>query len=162
MRFGFSRCETAMRSSEIWNAQRGRDRVSEDWRAVVGFEGSYEVSNLGRVRSLDRTRIYQRFDQGAKRMVTVTRLHKGHVLRPGTTKSGHQLVVLKRGSGGQYVHSLVLAAFVGPRPDGSECCHGDGDPTNNRVENLRWDTRLANVQDMIRHGTAQWLKEART
>jgi HNH endonuclease len=47
----------------------------------------------------------------------------------------------------------VLEAFVGSRPPGLICCHGDGDPANNRVENLRWDTYFSNSEDMLRHGT---------
>jgi hypothetical protein len=43
--------------------------------------------------------------------------------------------------------------FVGPAPEGMEGCHYNGDPTDNRLENLRWDTRKANVADAIRHGT---------
>lgn len=49
--------------------------------------------------------------------------------------------------------SLVLTAFVGPCPDGMECCHNDGNPDNNRLENLRWDTHLGNMADRERHGT---------
>jgi hypothetical protein len=53
-----------------------------------------------------------------------------------------------------YVHRLVLETFVGPRPPGMEGCHfPDRDPANNRLNNLRWDTRQANVNDMIAHGT---------
>jgi hypothetical protein len=52
-----------------------------------------------------------------------------------------------------YVHRLVLVAFVGPRPPGLVCCHNDGNPLNNRVENLRWDTYEANEADKLRHGT---------
>jgi hypothetical protein len=51
------------------------------------------------------------------------------------------------------VHVLVLLAFIGPRPDGQEACHGDGNPLNNRLENLRWDTHLANEADKTIHGT---------
>lgn len=51
------------------------------------------------------------------------------------------------------LHHLVLEAFVGPRPDGLEGCHGDGDFTNNSLDNLRWDTPLANADDKRRHGT---------
>lgn len=51
------------------------------------------------------------------------------------------------------VHRLILEAFVGPCPDGMECCHGDGNPANNDISNLRWDTRRANTADAIRHGT---------
>ncbi|MDP7729539.1 HNH endonuclease [Mycobacterium sp. TY813] len=51
------------------------------------------------------------------------------------------------------MHHLVLEAFVGPRPPGLEGCHGNGDPADNSVANLRWDTRSANVFDSVRHGT---------
>jgi hypothetical protein len=51
------------------------------------------------------------------------------------------------------VHTLVLEAFVGPCLPGMECCHRDGNPANNRLDNLRWDTRAANRRDMLRHGT---------
>ena len=51
-----------------------------------------------------------------------------------------------------YVHRLVLEAFVGPCPEGMECCHWDGDRTNNRLSNLRWDTPTANAADRERHG----------
>lgn len=50
------------------------------------------------------------------------------------------------------VHSLVLLAFVGPRPVGMDACHGNGECTDNRLMNLRWDTRQANVDDMRAHG----------
>ena len=51
------------------------------------------------------------------------------------------------------VHILVLEAFVGPKPKGMEGCHYDGDFSNNKLENLRWDTHLANEADKKRHGT---------
>lgn len=57
------------------------------------------------------------------------------------------------------VHHLVLEAFVGPRPNGSECCHGDGNRANNRVGNLRWGTKAENDADKTRHDT--WLRGAR-
>lgn len=50
------------------------------------------------------------------------------------------------------VHRLVLEAFVGPRPDGMECCHNDGNRQNNRLENLRWDTVKGNARDRELHG----------
>ncbi len=50
------------------------------------------------------------------------------------------------------VHILVLEAFVGPRPLGLEGCHDDGDPANNRLTNLRWDTPSSNAVDRVRHG----------
>ncbi len=53
-----------------------------------------------------------------------------------------------------YVHSLVLRVFVGPCPDGMECRHLDGNPTNNRLENLEWATYQINQQDRAKHGTS--------
>lgn len=52
-----------------------------------------------------------------------------------------------------YVHRLVLAAFVGPAPDKADACHYNGVRTDNRLTNLRWDTRAGNMRDSIRHGT---------
>lgn len=52
------------------------------------------------------------------------------------------------------VHRLVLETFVGPCPPGLEGCHNNGDPADNRLENLRWDTRSANAKDAVRHGTS--------
>lgn len=51
------------------------------------------------------------------------------------------------------VHRLVLEAFVGPCPEGMECCHDDGNPSHNWIENLRLDTHAANMADARRHGT---------
>jgi hypothetical protein len=53
----------------------------------------------------------------------------------------------------RYVHSLVAEAFIGPRPPGLEVCHGDGIPTNNRPENLRYGSHGSNLLDRVRHGT---------
>ena len=51
------------------------------------------------------------------------------------------------------VHRLVLEAFVGPCPTGMEACHNNGDPSDNRLENLRWDTHLENMKDAVKQGT---------
>ena len=70
---------------------------------------------------------------------------------------GHLTVGLRATPNGKvkrlYVHRLVLEAFVGPCPPGMECCHNDGNPANNALSNLRWDTRGANIEDAVRHGT---------
>ena len=55
-----------------------------------------------------------------------------------------------------YVHHLVAAAFLGPRPDGLEICHSNGDATDNRAANLRWDTRSSNLHDAVAHGAHFW------
>ena len=51
------------------------------------------------------------------------------------------------------IHRLVLEAFVGPCSEGMVCCHNDGNPSNNRLENLRFDTHKGNSDDAVRHGT---------
>jgi len=121
----------------------------ETWKDVLGFEGSYMVSNLGRVKSLDRTVIY-----GGKRVGQ--RIHKGTILKPALVM-GYPSVGLKRGPLKKTlcVHSLVMAAFCGPRPEGFEVAHNDGIRTNARLENLRYDTRKGNHADKKRHGTWQ-------
>lgn len=53
----------------------------------------------------------------------------------------------------KYVHRLVLEAFVGPCPPGLEACHNDGNPKNNALSNLRWDTHQSNIDDKEKHGT---------
>ena len=83
-------------------------------------------------------------------------LHGHRLKRKELSPSRHHKGYLrvKCGSGTQYrVHRLVLEAFIGPCPDGMECCHNDGDPGNNRLDNLRWDTHSANSLDAVRHGT---------
>lgn len=116
--------------------------MTEQWRAVVGYEGIYEVSDLGRVRSVDRIDARGRRRRGRSRSLV-------------RQKSGHLTVSLcKDGVHRQFlVHVLVLSAFVGPCPVGMEGCHWNDDGSDNRLENLRWDTRSANVADSVRNGT---------
>lgn len=116
----------------------------EKWLPVVGHEGSYEVSNLGRVRSLDRVI--------SIKQPPWTRRKKGVLLKPGKKKSGHVSVVLGREFGSKDVHVLVAEAFLGPKPDGMECLHWDDNPENNTDTNLRWGTRRQNLHDAIRTG----------
>jgi len=116
--------------------------MEEQWIAAVGFEGVYEVSSLGRVRSLDRLDASGRRRQGRMRSLVVA--HSGH-LTVALRKDGKRIEKL--------VHHLVLEAFVGPRPEGMEGCHWNDDPADNRPQNLRWDTRAANIRDSVRNGT---------
>lgn len=74
-------------------------------------------------------------------------------LKTPRTVTGYLEVSLGRSV--HLVHRLVLLAFVGPCPDGMECCHFDGDRTNNALNNLRWDTGRANAQDRVRQGTSE-------
>lgn len=76
--------------------------------------------------------------------------------RPIPGHEGSYLHVLLCSPGVQlsrHVHTLVLEAFVGPRPPGMFACHENDIPSDNRVENLRWDTPRANRLDSVRNGT---------
>jgi hypothetical protein len=118
------------------------DAMTEQWRPIPGYEGTHEVSSLGRVRVLDR------LDAAGHR-------RRGKVLKPRPINGAHLMVVLYRNGSRRdaMVHRLVLEAFVGPQPEGAEGCHWNDDPTDNRLENLRWDTRSANQLDSVRNGT---------
>jgi hypothetical protein len=122
----------------------------ERWLPIVGYEGHYEVSNHGRVRSLDRWAL-----MGPKK--TTPKLLRGKVLQPVLQSTGYFTVTLHRQGqrNQQGIHRLVALSFIGPPPAGKPfVCHGDGDSINNHVENLRWDTPSANMLDAIKHGTA--------
>lgn len=100
-----------------------------EFSAIPGFPG-YEASPDGEIRSPRK------------------------VLKQFANNSGHLYVFLRRGgeTHRRYVHRLILTTFVSPPPTDMEGCHNDGDPSNNAVENLRWDTRAANVRDAILQG----------
>jgi len=83
------------------------------------------------------------------------RKHSGKWLKTKFSPSGHENVGLYKNNKIHYVwvHRLVLETYVGPCPDGMEACHNDGNPADNRLENLRWDTRRNNHRDKVQHGT---------
>ena len=119
---------------------------SEVWRPIPGYEGWYEVSDAGRVRSLDR---YVDYKTGQRV------LHRGKTLKNQQFQAtGYPFVNLwKDGKGSpRTVHSLVMEAFVGPRGKGMEVCHENGVRTDNRLKNLRYGTSRENNLDIIRHG----------
>ncbi len=121
--------------------------TEEIWKAVVGYEGEYEVSNMGRVRSVDRISVTVR---------GVEKFLRGRMLRPGPRPSGHLTVALT-GSKTHNVHTLVLEAFVGPRPTPMhEARHLDGHENNNRLDNLEWSTKTRNRQDRKYHHRRPW------
>lgn len=78
---------------------------------------------------------------------------KGRVLRPaGKKRDPHLTVVLGHKAGGSMVHTLVARTFLGPRPPGQDVRHLDGNPCNNRVDNLAYGTRTENILDVYRIG----------
>lgn len=123
----------------------------EEWRSIAGYAGLYEVSDHGRVRSVDRRVEY--FDPRSS--IQTSRLAPGRPLRPGKERDGHLYVGLWKDGAGRYfyVARLVALAFVGPEIANTEVAHWDGDRLNNRPGNLRWATRKENAADRERHGT---------
>lgn len=120
----------------------------EEWRAVLGFEGLYEVSDEGRVRSLARV------IAGINRSGEIgTRRLKGQMLKPCVDGKGRLHLDLP--SGIRQVAHLVADAFVGARPRGCVLRHLDGNHLNNKPGNLEYGTYSDNTQDAIRHGTFQ-------
>lgn len=128
--------------------------MTTTWLSIPGSGGVYEASTDGRIRSVPRK---------------VAHARSGHITLPGTVlkpvpqKSGHQQVTVRIDGllRPRLVHHLVLMTFVGPMPEGLEGCHGNGDPTDNRLVNLRWGTRSSNVEDAVRHGTHHQTKKTR-
>ena len=112
--------------------------TDEKWAAIAGYEGLYEVSDRGSVRSLDRVSL-------------IPRKVKGKPLKPSLNGGGYKFVTLYKDGIGHpcRVHSLVIAGFVTP----VECGHNNGDRLDNRADNLRWVTKSENQLDRARHGT---------
>lgn len=123
--------------------------TKEEWRDVPGWEGMYQVSNQGRVKSLERLK---RSTNNGVQIVPERILKYGY----GTINRGYLFVALCRNGkvSRRGVHYLVLLAFIGERPKGMICRHyPDKSPANNRLENLCWGTAKQNTADMWEHGS---------
>lgn len=126
----------------------------EVWKDIPGYEGKYQASTEGRIRSVDRIVYSRNWYTGNP----FERHIKGRILRPGRfCKNGHVSVVLGRGAAGSPVHQLIMRTFVGPTPDGQEIRHKNGDPKDNRLCNLEFGTRTENILDVFYQGKA-WRK----
>jgi hypothetical protein len=117
----------------------------ERWLPVTEFEGIYEVSDFGRVRSLDRD---VRYVNGR------TQPWQGRLLKPSLASGGYPSVELCQNGSGKTtaVHSIVAAAFLGPRPPDKQVAHRDGNKENPRLSNLRYATPTENHADKVIHG----------
>lgn len=117
----------------------------ERWRPIAGFTDLYEVSDQGNVRGRERV-------VGAAN--GKTKVIKAKPRQAYQAASGHLYVDLYHAAKRTKfsVHRLVIETFAGPAPDGTECCHRNGDPTDNRAENLYWGTRSDNLHDAVKHG----------
>jgi hypothetical protein len=116
---------------------------AEEWRAVPGYEGRYEVSDLGRVRSLLLHGVSYGVSYDLVRSVP-------RVLQP--TPTGARYLQVNLAGTMRLVHRLVLEAFVGLCPVGHEGAHLNGNRTDNRRANLAWKTPRENAADRERHG----------
>jgi hypothetical protein len=121
----------------------------EEWRDIPKYEGYYQASSLGRVRSLK--------DRG--------RGKAGAILSPGINRLGYHFLLLSKASKKRciFVHRLVLAAFVGERVIGTEVNHIDSNKANNRPQNLEYVTHRQNMAHAVRNnlmpaGDRHWSK----
>ena len=123
--------------------------MQEVWLPVVGYEGLYEVSNWGRVKSLART--------CPKRSGGTIRKVPEKLLVLELNPHGYWQVYLSKGGVGTRfrIHVLVAAAFIGPKPEGLVICHGPGGRQDNRPSNLSYKTQAENMADKYRDGTEQ-------
>jgi len=110
------------------------------WKPIVGYEGLYEVSSEGRIRSVPRLDSRKHVRGGSEMNPRVCRGYLYIGLRKDGKKSFRRL------------HRIVLEAFVGPCPEGLEGCHGPNGRMDNSLGNLRWDTHEANVSDRVLSG----------
>lgn len=115
----------------------------EEWRPVVGFEGYYEVSSEGRVRSVDRVLSTPTGPQRHRGRLLTQRLHSRGYLQASLSKDGRTSVLL--------IHRLVLLAFRGEHA--AEARHLNGNKTDNRLVNLAWGSSKENAADRRHHGT---------
>ncbi len=125
----------------------------ERWLDIPRSPG-YQVSDLGRVRSVDRV----------VKTSNGSRSYKGKLLRPAvSTLCGHLSLPLGRRNGktspGRCVHELVALTFIGPRPKGYDTRHLDGDTSNNKSSNLKYGTRGQNNIDVFYHGRRRFTRQ---
>lgn len=129
----------------------------EEWRQVKGFEGLYEVSSFGRVRSLDRERHAIKYGKPV-----VSKL-KGGVMKLGESNRGYYHIILRK-DGKAYtlrINRLVAEAFI-PNPDNlPQVNHIDGDKKNNAVSNLEWCTCSHNIIHAMDTGLKPCRKKVR-
>lgn len=115
------------------------------WKPIPDFLG-YEISQCGQVRSFHENCDSRRWHLSSTPM---------RILQPRIDSKGYRCISLRR-NGKTYqrrISNLVALTFIGPKPHGVEVCHNDGDASNDHLDNLRYDTHKANIEDALKHGT---------
>lgn len=126
---------------EIYN-----DSMQKEWRDVIGFEGFYQVSNYGGIRSVNH--FSRNNTNGGKRMVP------GKVIKPYRAGAGYAYVTLSKNEKRHKVavHRIVAETFIPNDDNLDEVNHIDGDKANNSVENLEWVSHKDNIIHMVKNG----------
>ena len=121
--------------------------MEEIWKDIPGYEGRYQASSEGRIRSVD-----QLIAVISKNGKTYTRFHKGRIKTPTPNNSSVPYLTVGLGHKGcrPLVHRLVALAFLGPCPEGQEVRHLNNDFLDNRIANLAYGTHLENMADATR------------
>jgi hypothetical protein len=116
--------------------------VESRWVPVYGHEGRYEINEDGVIRSLQ----FKGKPRVPPKTISVwIRKGQGNYVTVSLSKDGVNRT--------RYLQQVVLESFVGPRPEGMDACHNDGNPLNNHISNLRWGTKSENQRDRLKHGT---------
>ena len=123
--------------------------MEEIWKDIIGYEGLYQISSLGRVKSLPRSWSFKHWQDGS----IITPTSKERLLKPHVSKRGYYIVALSKGKGHiKNIHRLIAQAFI-PNPKNLKVInHKDGNKLNNSIDNLEWCTQKENMQHAFNIG----------
>jgi hypothetical protein len=120
--------------------------MEETWKDIVGYEGAYQISNLGRIKTLPRILIRR---NGSPQTI------KPKIRKNTLGNNGYYTLTLQvdgKKIRTEYIHQLLAKTFI-PNPENHpNVCHKNDIKTDNRLENLYWGTRKDNAEDSVRNG----------